>query len=263
MRAIIISISLLISLLSQAQDLSKFPSNHALITNDSFCALFHANQVWSLMESMTYNNNEHDYANRLSIARLWNTVMINGDFIESYEEIICSEFSMDTGVWRRFYYYVDDFWADDSLYFKDGELYVLNEMGQEEFPFYRLKKTKAVQKEEKRAREKALEEQKKWAAYRKDKILELPYDSLPKLTTILLEEWLGRYFERHSSIRSFEIQDFITKEIKEITTTELLQSIQKMKKKEQLIIRYINTNLFDPITFDIERTGPIIIEIIP
>lgn len=258
MRLLLTSIILLIITSIQAQDLSKFPPNHTLITKDSFCTLFHPNQVWDLMESVYYGNDAHDYTNRLSIARLWNTVMINDDFIKSYEEIICSDFSMDTGVWRRFYYYIDDFWTDDSLYFKNGDLYILNEKGQEELPFYRLKKTKAARK----AEEIAAKERERLLKYRKDKILELPYDSLPKITVVLLEEWFGRYIEEISPISIFKTQDFETKEIKEIDAAKLLQRIQKMKRKEQLIIRYISTGIFDPDTFEIEQTGPFIIEII-
>jgi hypothetical protein len=208
------------------------------------------------MDGFTYNSSTHNYANRLIIARLWNTVMLNSNFIEDNDQIICREFSMDSGVWRRFYYYMDDFWADDSLYFKNGELYVLHPQGYEEFPFYRLKKTKAALQ----AAEKAAEVEQQWANYRKDKIIEIPYDSLPTITEPLLKEWLERYFEQQVPISSIKIQDWESKKIEEIDVAELLNRLQKMKPNEQLFIRYIETNVFDPDTFELERTGPILIE---
>lgn len=243
----------------QAQDLTKFPPNYSQITVDSFCDLYPADFVDSIAPSGVYEFDTHTYANRLLIARLWNTVLNHTEFVKNKDHFICPQFSMNDGTWFRFYEYVEHSWGGDSMYFKNGEMYILDEQGEEEFAYYRLKKSRAALK----AEEKAAQKEEENRAYRKDKILTLPKERLPEITTDLLQEWLLAFFEKSKQIEFLEIQDFETKKIEKINLARLLERLQQMKKGEQLIIRYLVASEFDVETFRQEQVGPIIFEVKP
>lgn len=250
------TVLLLSSLTSWAQDLSKFPPNYTELTDEAFCELFHTAQVEELMHVGLYEFENHDYASRLIIARLWNTVWGHTHLITSINHIVCPHFSLRSGVWNRFNNYIEHSWGTDSFYFKNDGVYILNEQGQEEFPFYRLEKSDATIK----AEEAAAKAQAALAEYRNNKILSVPYDSLPNITISKLQEWLEPYFEGPFVSGIVEIQDVNTHVIQEIDIATLLVLIQGLKKKEQLLIRYAYNWNFKMVTM--EQVGPILIEIL-